>query len=145
MRAYNPSLDFKEREMENEIFKICACAVLCGIVGMVVGKYAGGLSAGIRIAGLILVLGGVIGLLSTVIELVRELGIDENAVHYSSIMLRGLGVAVLCRVCSDICRDCGEATVALAVESAGKLGSIALAAPIVLDIVEIAGAISDKL
>ena len=131
--------------MENEIFKICACAVLCGIVGMVIGKYAGGLSAGIRIAGLVLVLGGMLGVLGMVVELVREIGIDENATHYSSIMLRGLGIAVLCRVCSDICRDCGEATVAFAVESAGKLGSIVLAAPAVLDIVEIARSISDKL
>ena len=142
---YNLSLDFKEREMESEIFKICACAVLCGVVGMVVGGYAGSLSAGIRIAGLVLVLGGMLGALGTVVDLVRDLGIDEDAAHYSSIMLRGLGIAVLCRVCSDICRDCGESTVAFAVESAGKLGSIVLAAPAVLDIVEIAGSISDKL
>ncbi|MBO7310353.1 MAG: hypothetical protein J6U86_03045, partial [Clostridia bacterium] len=99
----------------------------------------------IRIAGLVLVLGGMLGVLGMVVELVREIGIDENATHYSSIMLRGLGIAVLCRVCSDICRDCGEATVAFAVESAGKLGSIVLAAPAVLDIVEIARSISDKL
>ncbi len=131
--------------MESEILKICACALLCGIACAVLGKASGGMSVGIRIAGLALVFGGIVGLIGTVLELIGDLGIDGGAAVYTSIMLRGLGIAVLCRLCSDICRDCGEASIALAVESAGKLASVILAMPAVSEIIEVARTLSEKI
>ena len=55
---------------------------------------------------------------------------------YGEIMLKGLGIAVLCRICSDICRDCGEPTAAAGVESAGKIGLLILALPAVGEVLE---------
>ena len=124
--------------MENEILKICACAVLCAIVGAVIGRNVGGVSTALRISGLAAVFGGVIGLLGTAVELLWGLGIDGMAAEYATLMLKGLGIAVLCRICADICKDCGEPTVALAVESAGKLGIIIIAMPCVADIIALA-------
>ena len=131
--------------MESEILKICACAVLCGIVGAVVGKNVGGVSTALRIAGLAAVFGGVVALLGTAVELLLGLGIDGMAAEYATLMLRGLGIAVLCRICSDICKDCGEPTVALAVESAGKLGIIIIAMPCVADIIGLAHELLEEL
>lgn len=131
--------------MEGEVLKICALAILCGIVGAILGRAVGGMSAAIKIAGLMAVFGGVLGLLGTAVDFVNALGLDEVAAEYSSLMLRGLGIAVLCRICSDVCRDCGESTVSLAVESAGKLGMIILALPAVTDIISLAEELLDKM
>lgn len=130
--------------MENEILKICASAILCGIVGAVIGKSVGTVSTAVRIAGLCAVFGGVLSLLGNVVELMGALGIDGVVAQYTEIMLKGLELTVLCRLCADICRDCGEGTVALAVESAGKIGMVILAMPAIADIIEVAGELLEK-
>lgn len=131
--------------MEAEILKICASAVLCCVVGAVLGHAVGGLSAAIRIGGLALVFGGVIALLGDVTDAIRALGAGEATAEYTELMLRGLGIAVLCRLCSDVCRDCGQASVALAVESAGKIVMVLLAIPTVTDIFAVAAELLEEI
>lgn len=131
--------------MEGEILKICAVALLCAAAGAIVGRMAGGISAAVRIAGLALVFGGVVALMGTVVELLETFGIEGVAAEYTSLMLRGLGITVLCRLCSDICRECGENVIAGAVESAGKVSMIIIALPVVYDAVSIATELTDML
>ena len=129
--------------MEGEILKICAVAILCGIVGVLLGK-SSGIATAVRLGGLCAVFGGVLALLGSVVEILETFGIDGVAAQYTELMLKGVGLSVLCRLCADICRDCGEGTVALAVESAGKLGMVMLAMPVVADIVAVAEDMLDK-
>lgn len=131
--------------MEAEILKLCATAVLCCVVGAVLGHAVGGMSAAIKIGGLALVFGGVLALLGDAVEALSAIGIDGIGAEYASLMLRALGIVVLCRLCSDICRDCGHASVGLAVESAGKLALIILALPAVSDIIDMAEELLDKM
>ena len=131
--------------MENEILKICASAILCGIVGAVIGKSIGTVATAVRLAGLCLVFGGVLALIGDVVALMRTLGDYGIVAEYTELMLKGLGITLLCRLCADICRDCGENTVALAVESAGKLGMVMLAMPAVADIIAVAEDMLDKI
>ena len=125
--------------------RICACAVLCCIVGAVLGQVSGGFSTAVRLGGLALALGGMLGILGETVSRIAELGLGDRAVEYVSLMLRGLGIAVLCRICSDVCRDCGAPVVALAVESAGKLATVLLAMPVVADIIGIASELIEGL
>ena len=131
--------------MDGELFKICAIAVLCAVVGAVLGRAVGGMAVAIKLAGLALVLGGGIAILGEIVAEINALGVDGSVARYSALMLKGLGVAVLCRVCSDICRDCGEQTVASAVESAGKLSMLLLAMPLIGEMVEVASELLEKL
>ena len=133
MKAFNLCSDF-----DMDIFEICAVAVLCAVVGAVIGKAVGGVSVAIRLGGLALVLGAAISLLGEVVESVRGLSFGGDFARYTEIMLKGLGIAALCRICSDVCRDCGENTVASAVESAGKLSMVILAMPMVAELAEYA-------
>ncbi len=123
--------------MESEIIKICGVAILAAVAVSVLGAMApfgGGLITALRIAGAVLALGGVVMLIFSVLESLSAL--TENvAEEYISVMVRGLGICVLCRVCSDICRDCGQVTLASAVESAGKVGMILLAMPTVIKMI----------
>ena len=45
------------------------------------------------------------------------------------------------KVCSDICKDCGEGSLAFGVESAGKLCVVYMCLPLVADILGYAGKI----
>lgn len=131
--------------MEGEILKICAVALLCAAMGAIVGRMASGMSAAVRIAGLALAFGGVVALIGTAVDLLEAFGIDGGTAEYTSLMLRGLGITVLCRLCSDICRECGDAVMAGAVESAGKIGMIIIALPVAYDAVSIAAELTDLL
>ncbi len=123
--------------MENEILKICGVALLSAIAVAVLGTLSpsgGGIMLALRSAGTVLVLGGVVMLILSVLDKLGAMEIQDGA-EYISVMVRALGLCVLCRVCSDICRDCGQATLAAAVESAGKVGMILLAMPTVTEII----------
>lgn len=114
-----------------DILKICGIAVLCSIMGAVLGRTLGGVATALKLAGLCMVLGGAVALVG---ETVKELSFwtqTKEVAEYIPIMTKALGIAVLCRICSDVCRDCGEATLAAAVESAGKLTLVLLAMPMI--------------
>lgn len=128
-----------------EILKICGVAVLCAVAGAVIGNTVGGIQTAIKLAGLALAFGGAVAILGEVVGELESLGIGSQTAEYVTLMLRGLGIAVLCRICSDVCRDCGQGTVASAVESAGKLFMILLAMPLVGDILEYANTLLDKI
>lgn len=128
-----------------ELLRLCGIAVLCAVMGAVLGRAVGGTAVAVRLAGLCLVIGGGVSVLGEVVSALGELGVGESVSEYSALMLRGLGLAVLCRVCSDVCRDCGEPTVASAVETAGKLSILLLAMPTVSDIVAAAGELMEKI
>ena len=139
---FNRCLDFENADME--IYEICAIAVLCAIVGAVVGKTVGGIAVAIKLGGLCLTLGAVIVLLGEVVDGISGIDIGGSMGRYTEIMLKGLGISVLCRICSDVCRDCGENTVAAAVESAGRLTMVVLALPIASELVEYAVELIEK-
>lgn len=125
--------------------RLCALAVTCCIVGATLGHAVGGMSAALRLGGLALVLGGVLGLLGEAVELLMSLGVYGTAAEYAVLMLRGLSIAVLCRLCADICRDCGQAAAAGAVESAGKLAVIILALPTAAELFETVSELLEEL
>jgi stage III sporulation protein AD len=54
------------------------------------------------------------------------------------VMLKGLGIALVGRFCSDICRDCGEQTLANGVESVGRIAIFALSVPMLVEILSFA-------
>ena len=128
-----------------EIVKICGVAILCAVVGAVIGNAAGGISTAVRLAGLALTFGGAVAILGQTVSELETLVLGSQTAEYVTLMLRGLGIAVLSRICSDVCRDCGHGTIASVVESAGKLCMILLAMPLVGDILEYANALLEKI
>lgn len=124
--------------MDAELLKICGIALLCAFIGGALGHTLGGMSLAVRLGGLALIFGGILGSLGEVVSYLSDMGLDEPSLEYTALMMRGLAIGVLCRICADVCRDCGEPTVASGVESAGKLAILALAMPVLADIVEYA-------
>lgn len=54
---------------------------------------------------------------------------------YVSVMLKALGIAFLCSLCGDICRDCGEGSIASCVEMTGNLMILSLSIPVLRDVI----------
>ena len=122
--------------MNAQLLKICGIALICALTGAVVGRMAGGVAVTVRLAGIALALGVLVGMLDGAVTLLEGIAYGEDVGEYLSLMFKGMGISALCRICSDVCRDCGEPTVASAVESGGRIAMVALAIPAVGDILE---------
>lgn len=121
--------------MEVDILKICGVGVLCALICAVIGKLVGGIDVAIRICGLVLVLGCAVAFLGRISETVILIG-DGMGGEYVALMVKGLGIITLGRICADVCRDCGEGTMASAVETCVKLAVLILAIPSVIGILQ---------
>ena len=130
--------------MESEIFKLCGVAVLCAVVAVIIGKQYGGAHETVRLAGLILALGGAASLLGTVVSELAPLIFDVNATPYVKVMLKALGISAICRICSEICRELGAAGLAVAVESAAGLAMIIVSLPVVAEVLSVAAELMEK-
>ena len=128
--------------MNEDMLKICALAFLCISVCVIIRVVSGAIATAVRMAGIILVLGGVVIMISGVVadarSIVESFSGNSQITRYWSVMLRALGIAVLCRICTDVCRDCGESAIAGGVETAGKISILALSLPMIEDIIEYA-------
>ena len=120
------------------LIKACGAAVLValclGAVGSVLGSYA----IVLRLGATLLVFGVLSYVLSDVVGRIEAMipSFDDGGLAYSafSAMLKALGIAYVGRFCADICRDCGEQTIANAVEGVGRVCIFALSLPLLTEI-----------
>ncbi len=123
------------------ILKLCGAGVLCAVMTMLLGKLSVGGTA-VRIGGAVLIFGAFAVLLGEALEVMRGLvdisGENEFLGEAFELMMRALGISVLCRLCSGICRDCGEGSIADGIEGAGRVGIFLLTLPLLSDILDFA-------
>ena len=146
MRACRAYSGF-DMEHAAQLFKVCGVALLAAISLNLLPR-AGGIALTLRIGGGALIFGVTILLLRdnvTALEGVISLsGEGESIVsEVFSLMLKVLGVALVSRFCADICRDCGENTLACGVESVGRIVMVSMTLPMVLEILDGAARLMD--
>ncbi|MBQ8331484.1 MAG: hypothetical protein IJX94_03175 [Clostridia bacterium] len=129
--------------MAGELWRVCAVAVLCAVVGLLLRQIKGELSGLLRLGGGILILGLLLPMMGSVLGETELLLGDGGAYPYMGVMIRALGLAFLTRICTDVCRDCGESTVAAGVEMAGKAAILLLCFPLIGEIIEYAAKIME--
>ena len=88
----------------------------------------------LRVCGVLVIM----GVLATALkDTLGELGalVSSSALStYLTVMLKALGIAILCATCGDVCRECGSGSVAFGVELAGNLLILSLCLPILREI-----------
>ena len=124
------------------VLRACGIGIIAAICIVVVGQMSVGYAAALRIGGALILFGLFLFLLGGAIDSMSELMLDgeqgEKISGALGTMLKALGIALICRFCADMCRDCGEGTLAGAVESVGRIAIFALSVPIMLEIIGVA-------
>ena len=121
--------------MSELLLKVCAVAILCAVAVTVLKHLRGDFSALLRVGGCVLIFGLLIPKAWEVMSGAFTWLEASGAEPYAEVMLRCLGIALLTRICTDICRDCGEGGVASGVELAGTLAILLLCVPLIEEMI----------
>ena len=74
--------------------------------------------------------------LAPLIQDIKGYAESSGAESYFAVMLKALAISLCCRMSADICRDCGENSLASRVELAGKAGIVILSLPVIKQLLE---------
>ena len=111
--------------------EIAALAVAAALCALVVKREAGGAALVLGLAAGAVILGQVLGAAEAVRALVDELG--ERAGLSPAVLdpvIKTVGIAILTRISSEVCRDAGESGIAAAVQTAGAVLALWIALPL---------------
>lgn len=121
-----------------ESWQICGVGILTAVAALIVKQLRGELALTVRLSGSIVLLGIVLGLMAPICvyleQLAQSVGLDE----YGKVLLKAFGVAMLTQLGAELCRDCGEGTVAGCVELAGRCEILLLSLPLISSVLDTA-------
>lgn len=111
--------------------KICMLALVCTVAGVVIKQIRPDFAPLVRVAGNVAIVTVAVTLFIPTVAYIRSLFAGGSLGEYGGIITKALGIAVLTQLCADICRDCGESSVASGVELIGKLEMLVLCFPMI--------------
>ena len=114
-----------------ELTGILALALTAAFCGVALKKYAPETSVVIAVAAGAVILIEVLLRVSPVVQeiggLLSRAGLDGS---YGTVLLKSLGICLVCQFTSEACRDAGQAALASKVELAAKLSLLLIAFPL---------------
>ena len=120
------------------LLKICMLALLGITLTVVIKQWKSDMLPLIRI-GILIVFGTLLlTAAEPLFDYLRELTHTEGISEHASLLFKGLGIALLTQVASQICRECGESGIADGVELTGKLELLLLCVPLMNEILSLA-------
>lgn len=117
-----------------DVFKICGIAMLCIAAIWVLRQWKAEMSFPVRAVGTLLIFSMVLASAKPIVELISALSQQSMPASYGELLLSGLGISLVCTLGAGICRDFGEAGLAAAIESAGKIAVVLQALPLIGEI-----------
>ena len=120
------------------MLRFCGAGVLCAVAALLLRQIKGEYALLVRVAGGILIFGAVLVNVGGVLSSLREIIEGNGLSPYTQVLIKTLGVAILTKICADICKDCGENTIASGVELGGKIAILALCIPLITELLEYA-------
>ena len=103
-------------------------------------KWGADLAVFAKIAAGVVLAAACIGAAAPFVGYVSELaafGDQDGILTAAEFLIRVLAVALVTHICANICRDCGEATLASYMELGGKVEIVLLSLPMVKEIISI--------
>lgn len=113
----------------NTILQICGATVTAAVCAMILKKWRPGAAVAVSVAALILTALLTMNRYGSAILTVSTLIGKNGFESCGELMLKSLGIGITVKIVSDICRDCGEESLAGGVELAGKLEILLLCIP----------------
>ena len=121
------------------IYAVPGFALLSCAAAVILRKFGDNAAYLVPAAALICLVGTAVASSGPIGDLVRSLNADEEFSDYYSVMMKALGTAVLGETASDICRDCGEESIANGAELCTKICILLISVPLISRIVALAG------
>ena len=118
--------------------RICAFAIICIAAATVIKHIRPDFVPFLRIGATVLIGALAVSVISPFIKYIESLFGTVGFGEWGGSVLKALGVAVLVQISADICRDCGENSLASGVELIGKLEIIILCLPMMEKIISTA-------
>ena len=122
-----------------DIFKIFAAAILVLFLIMILRESKSTLVASLKCTAIVCFAAAAIVTYIPLYRQVLTMTSKTALAQYMPVLVRSLGVAVLTRICSDVCREGGEGGLAFCVETVGKLEMLIIALPLVEELISIVG------
>lgn len=120
------------------IFTVCAFGVASACIIGVVRLLRPELSSlAAAVAGVIM-LAYTVSAVAPFVAFVKEAATYNGAESYFVLMVKALAISFCCKLASEICRDCGEASIASRIELAGKASIVLISLPVVRQLFDIA-------
>ncbi len=118
------------------LIKICGGAIIAAILVFVIKEGSKTASAVLVAFTALLLLSGAVLRFSSSIESVKALLDESGMSSYGTLMIKSLGIGIVVKTASGICRDLGQESVSSGIELAGKAEILILCLPLILDTVE---------
>jgi len=113
------------------LLKVAAVAVAGAVIGLVIMKSSPDMTL---MLGLVLSLAAVfvaVDLITSVVEFIRDLAEAANvSPAVLAVVFKTVGVSIVTRIASDVCKDAGQSSVASGVELVGSLTALYVALPL---------------
>ena len=116
------------------ILQICGTAVTAAVCAMILKKMRPGPTVAVSVAALILIFLLAVNKYGSAVLTVSALIKKNGFEKYGELMLKALGIGITVKIASDICRDCGEESIAGGGELAGKLEILLLCIPFAVEL-----------
>lgn len=121
------------KEEPMTMMQAAAAAVCAALLAMQFKGQKGEYGIYISIAAGMVICFGILSKLSSILDTIREIGsMIRIEGSYLAILLKMLGITYAAEFASNICRDCGNQTLAVQIELFGKLAVLVLSMPILL-------------
>lgn len=119
----------------SDSFKICAIGIIFAIICVLIKNYRGEFLIPVRVASVILIFGVVIVLVSPIVKFLSGIMGQAMPLEYMELILKALAIAYMTQISSEICRECGESSIALGIETVGKIEIVVLSLPLIKSII----------
>ena len=122
-----------------DILSICGICVICAILSLTLKRYDPELSLLAVIAtGAAAAMIIITGISPAIGELKSIIDMAQISDTYSQILLKSLGICMLCRFASDACDDAGEKALGNKITLAGKAAVLMLTLPMIRSVAQTA-------
>ena len=119
----------------SDSFKICALGIVFAMICVLIKNYRGEFLIPVRLASIIVISGIVIVLISPIIKFLSNIMGQTMPLEYMEIILKTLAIAYMTQISSELCRECGENSIALGIETVGKIEIVILSLPLINNII----------
>jgi stage III sporulation protein AD len=113
------------------LVKAAAIGISAAVLALVIKKHNADMAMMLSLAAGIAILVGAAAFISPVLDFINELAESAGiAASLLSPVMKALGIAIIGKIASDVCKDAGQSAVAGAIEFCTALASLICAIPL---------------